>query len=50
MLEFIKGCIDELYPDHNNALAKAGLRMNISPNLKELWENSDKWEKNESIM
>ena len=30
--------INERYPDHEKTLDKAGLNMNIFPNLKELWE------------
>ena len=33
--------IKESYPDHANALARAGLGMKNFPTLKELWDNAD---------
>ena len=39
--------INERYPSYTMELAKAGLNMKIFPDLKELWENADEWEKKE---
>ena len=33
--------INERYPGHMKALAKAGLNMKNFPTFKELWENAD---------
>ena len=33
------------YPDHSNALARAGLGLKNFPTLKELWDNVDEREK-----
>ena len=37
--------IKERYPDHANALARAGICMKNFPNLKEFWDNADEREK-----
>ena len=36
-----KMSIKERYPDHANALARAGLGMKNFTNLKELWDNAN---------
>ena len=33
--------LDKIYPDHANALCKAGLAPLILPTMGELWENND---------
>ena len=38
--------IKERYPDHANALARAGLGLKNFSTLKELWDNVDEREKN----
>ena len=42
-----KMSIKDRYPDHANALARAGLGMINVPTLEELWENADEREKRE---
>ena len=37
--------IKERYPDHDNALTRAGIGMKNFPTLKELWDNADEREK-----
>ena len=37
--------INECYPDHANALARAGLSMKNFPTLTELWDNADQQDK-----
>ena len=37
--------IKERYPDHANALARAGLGMKKIPTLKELWDNVEERDK-----
>ena len=39
--ENAKMSIKERYPDHANALARAGIGMKNFPTLKELWDNAD---------
>ena len=35
----------ECYPDHANALDRAGIGIKNFPTLKELWDNADQWDK-----